>query len=245
MSKYTLLLLLCFSMHATSQNVDSVQSLDSIAVTDTLKITDSLKIKTVGAAPDSLDIQDSLKRVETTSDTVITIESDNDSLGALDKSQLVEVKKRHSVKDLHFLVGKWKGEGWRLMPGGQKTYIVQTEIVEAKQNGDVLIIEGVGIDRESLRTKPRVVNIAFGIIYFNTDIQKVQIMAFNRGRRIVTEPDILDDRSFQWGFILPEVGLIRYRVELTEYGDWYEIGEFSQDGERWIQNFEMTLTKIE
>ena len=185
MSKYTLIFLLCFSMYASSQNADSVQSLDSVAVTDTLKITDSLNIKTGKPEPDSLEIRDSLQAAELKSDTVLTVESDTDTLRISNESRQAEVKKQHSVKDLHFLVGKWKGEGWRLMPGGQKSYIVQTEIVEAKQNGDVLIIEGVGIDRESLRTKPRVVHKAFAIIYFNTDIQQVQIMAFNRGRRIV------------------------------------------------------------
>jgi hypothetical protein len=238
MTKVSLVFLLFYSSQILSQSSDSLQSIDSIQVTDTLKITDSLQTKT------DKPLSDSLKVNEIARDSLQTPGLVKDSMQMDNKIQPIEVFKKQSVKDLHFLIGRWKGEGWRLVPGGQKNYIMQTEVVDSKQNGDVLIIEGVGIDRESLRIKPKVVHNAFAIVYFNSEIQKVQIMAFNRGRRIVTEPDILDDGSFQWGFIIPDVGQVRYHIQLTDQGEWHEIGEFSRDGQQWMQNFEMTLIKV-
>jgi hypothetical protein len=32
---------------------------------------------------------------------------------------------------------------------------------------------------------------------------------------------------------------------VTEKGEWNEVGEFSRDGEKWMQFFEMTLTKVQ
>jgi hypothetical protein len=231
MIRITLILLLSSLGWIPAQESDTLISLDSLAVTDTLKITDSLWIQPADSMADSLTAADA------ESDSLVTVDDDKDSIQ-------LPPERGQSIQDLHFLIGKWKGEGWRLMPDGEKTYLVQTEVVESKQNGDVLIIEGVGIDKESLRTKPRVVHNAFAIVYFNMEIRKVQIMAFNRGRRIVTEPDIINDRSFQWGFILPEVGQFRYLIELTDFGEWHEIGEFSPDGQQWIQNLEITLTRV-
>ncbi|UCF63037.1 MAG: hypothetical protein JSW33_10710 [bacterium] len=150
-----------------------------------------------------------------------------------------------ALKRLHYLEGLWKGEAWIIDQNREKQYIIQTEKVELKQGGKVITIDGIGIDKESLRTMPKVVHDAFALIYFSEEKQKIQMMAFNQGRQILTEPVIGADSSLVWGFNLPNVGNVRYTIRLNGLDQWFEIGEFSRDGVQWFQNFEMTLDKIE
>jgi len=149
------------------------------------------------------------------------------------------------LKKLHYLEGLWKGDAWIINRNREKQYIIQTEKVEFKQEGRVITIDGTGIDRESLRTKPKVVHDAFAVIYFDEAEQKIKMMAFNQGKRILTEPVIGADSSLVWGFTILNMGEVRYTIRLNEQSQWFEIGEFSRDGVQWFQNFEMTLDKIE
>lgn len=41
----------------------------------------------------------------------------------------------------------------------------------------------------------------------------------------------------------PRGGTIRYTMDLTDAGEWHEIGERSSDGTKWEKFFEMTLRK--
>jgi hypothetical protein len=67
---------------------------------------------------------------------------------------------RAAMKKLSFLVGKWSGEARTFRVPGQPVELTQTEEVEYKLDGLILIIEGVG------RTKSdgRVVLQALGIL---------------------------------------------------------------------------------
>ena len=152
---------------------------------------------------------------------------------------------KENIKKLHILEGLWKGEAWMINRDREKEYIIQTEKVQLKQNGRVITIDGTGIDKESLRSKPTVVHDAFAVIYFDEEKQKIQMLAFNRGRHVITEPQIGEQGSLVWGFTVPNMGKVRYTLRLNEQGQWYEIGEVSRDGVQWFQNFEMTLDKIE
>ena len=149
------------------------------------------------------------------------------------------------LKKLHYLEGLWKGEAWIINRNSEKQYVIQTEKVELKQAGRVITIDGTGIDRESLQSKPKVIHDAFAMIYFDKGEQKIKMMAFNQEKRILTEPVISADSSLVWGFAIPNMGKVRYTIRLNEQGQWFEIGEFSQDDVQWFQNFEMTLNRIE
>ena len=157
----------------------------------------------------------------------------------------MDALQKSEMKKLHFLKGQWKGEAWMLTPNREKQYIIQTENVEVKQDGLVITTQGTGIDKASLQTKPKMVHDAFAVFYFDKGRQKIRMMAFTKGNRIFTEPMVGNDRSMVWGFTIPNVGEVRYTIRLNEKGQWFEIGEFSQDGVQWYQNFEMILNKIE
>jgi len=56
----------------------------------------------------------------------------------------------------------------------------------------------------------------------------------------------LADKSFVWGFDVPENKVtVRFSEKLTEKGNWLEIGEVTRDGgASWFKFFEMELSKV-
>lgn len=138
------------------------------------------------------------------------------------------------------LVGNWQGEGWSMLGPNQRVEFIQTESVETKANGHVVVVEGLGRDKET--------NVlafqAFGIFSYNLVDENYNFTAHQtNGYAISVVPEIGDDH-FQWGFDTGQ-GLVRYTATITD-STWSQIGEFSPDGgENWFQNFEMNLSKIE
>jgi hypothetical protein len=228
-----IVILYCLVQFGFSQTVDSVRSPDTLKVqsTDSAQVTDTLQLQ----SPDSV-LSTSIQSVESSDSSQIT---ETKRVFNVDSLQMAEMKK------LHFLKGQWKGEAWMMTQSQEKQFIIQTENVEVKQNGLVLTIQGTGIDKNSLRSKPKMVHDAFAILYFDKGRQKIRMMAFTKGNRIFTEPKVGSDRSMIWGFTIPNVGEVKYTIRLNEKEQWFEIGEFSRDGVQWFQNFEMTLNKIE
>src|SRR5204862_74768 len=55
---------------------------------------------------------------------------------------------RQEMKKLDWLVGHWKGTGWIQMGPQGRHEFTQTETIEAKLDGMVLVIEGLGKAKE-------------------------------------------------------------------------------------------------
>ena len=234
MQRSTVIIIILFLFHfGFSQSADSVQSTDTLKVhaADSAQVTDTLQVQSTDSvqSTETQDVQSANSVQITETKRIVNVDS-------LQKSEM---------KKLHFLEGQWKGEAWMITQNREKQYIIQTENVEVKQNGLVLTIQGTGIDKASLQSKPKMVHDAFAILYFDKQRQKIRMMAFTRGNRIFTEPIVRDDRSMIWGFTIPKIGEVRYTIRLNEQGQWFEIGEFSRDGVQWFQNFEMTLDRID
>lgn len=51
-----------------------------------------------------------------------------------------------------------------------------------------------------------------------------------------------EDESFIWWFDVSS-GTVRYTIDLSKPGHWTEIGEYSADGEHWMQFLELKLTR--
>ena len=248
MQRSTVIIIILFLFHfGFSQSADPVQSTDTLKVqaADSTQVTDTLQVQSPDSAQSSL-----IQQVQSTDSVQSTETQDVQSANSV---QITETKRidnvdslqKSEMKKLHFLEGQWKGEAWMITQNREKQYIIQTENVEVKQDGLVLTIQGTGIDKASLQSKPKMVHDAFAILYFDKQRQKIRMMAFTRGNRIFTEPIVRDDRSMIWGFTIPNIGEVRYTIRLNEQGQWFEIGEFSRDGVQWFQNFEMILDKID
>ena len=145
-----------------------------------------------------------------------------------------DVKAR--INKLNSLVGEWEGTGWYQHGPNQRYDIKQTENVELRLNGTLLLVEGKGYVNDSLAFN------AIALFSYNPqkDNYKIESHLFD-GKATVASGSFREDGSFQWGFSFPS-GQIKYVITFDE-DSWHETGEFSRDGEQWYKTFEMNLTK--
>jgi hypothetical protein len=126
---------------------------------------------------------------------------------------------RAAMKKLDFLVGKWSGEARMLRGPGEPLVLKQTEEVQYKLGGLLLVIEGVGITdgKPSLQ--------ALGIVSYDDESGTYHMRAFNDGRFLETEVKLID-KGFTWGFALGQ-----YRtssaMRIDEKGNWTEFHEIT------------------
>src|SRR5688572_1104230 len=59
---------------------------------------------------------------------------------------------------LQFLVGDWEGEAWSQMGKGPREIVRQHELVEWKVDGELLLIQGRGTQRDAATGAERVVH---------------------------------------------------------------------------------------
>lgn len=149
------------------------------------------------------------------------------------------------MKKVLFLEGNWEGKGWYRGPDRKMNYFDQTEAVRSNLGGLILQIEGKGTMPDSISGEPVLFHHAFAVVSYDEKLEKFKMRSFKDGNFLETDAEIGEDGSFIWGFALPgnEVKL-RYTISLNEKGEWFETGEFSYKGGNWIQNFEMTLSKV-
>jgi hypothetical protein len=128
---------------------------------------------------------------------------------------------RAAMKKLEFLVGKWAGEARILRGPGEPVVMMQTEEVQYKLDGLVLLIEGVG--KAKADGKPALQ--ALGIVSYDDETSTYHMRAFNDGRFLETEVKLID-KGFTWGFA---VGQYRTSsvMRIDEKGDWTEAHEIT------------------
>ncbi|KIO79043.1 hypothetical protein TH53_00050 [Pedobacter lusitanus] len=141
------------------------------------------------------------------------------------------------MKDANRLAGTWTGEGWMLMPDGEKHLFDQTEVVAVQLNGGLLTIDGRGKDKKT--GKP--VHQAFTIFTYDNAKQNYRWTAAAFGYVADITPEV-QPGSLIWS--LPGRGGITRFTILYTANEWTEKGELSTDnGKSWVQNFEMHLKK--
>ena len=162
-------------------------------------------------------------------------------------AQYIDSLQVNEMKKVHWLVGKWEGEGWMMFGPEEKHTFSQTETVTSKLNGLLLAIEGLGIAGTSEEGGSKIIHNAFAVLSFDSENQRFVMRAHKAGGAF-TEADakVDDNGDFIWGFSHPYAGELRFTIKQNDKGQWYEIGEVSRDdGITWYQNFEMILNKVE
>ena len=146
---------------------------------------------------------------------------------------------RAEMKKFDWLVGQWKGGGWIQMgPQGRKEF-TETETVQSKLDGLVLLIEGQGKSKEDGST----VHTALVLVSYDDRAKTFRWRAFTaEGRQTDTEAKV-GANTMEWGLEIPQGGRMRYTIKLNEKGEWFEVGEMTQDGQTWHKFFEMTLQR--
>lgn len=160
------------------------------------------------------------------------------TLGAQLKAQESPMAVKTKLDKLSSLVGTWEGTGWYQQGPDKRYEIRQTENVESKLNGTLLLVEGRGFVNDSL---------AFNAMaFFSYNPYKKQYVIESHlmdGKATVATGFFRENGSFEWGFTFPNnQGQIRYIINFDE-NNWHESGEYSRDGNQWFKTFEMNLTK--
>lgn len=153
-----------------------------------------------------------------------------------------------AMKKLDFLAGKWTGDATvTLGRKGTQVAVKQTEHVEYRLGGTVLLIEGKGTGKRSGQDKEVTLFNALAVISYDAPSSKYSIKAYRAEGMSVDATLTLADggKGFVWGFKPPQQGgEIRYTMTLTDKGEWREVGEYSPDGKAWTKFIEMTLTRV-
>jgi hypothetical protein len=151
---------------------------------------------------------------------------------------------RQAIEKLDFMVGKWQGEGWIERPPGPRVTFTQTENVQKKIDGLVLLVEGKGVGKPAGGDGPASTFEAMGVISYDDQRQRYRFVTNTSEGRGGEFELKLTERGWEWGFSIPQGGRVRYTMKLTDDGQWYETGEFSQDEKTWRKFHEMTLKRM-
>ena len=144
------------------------------------------------------------------------------------------------MKKLHFLTGSWTGEGWVQMGPQGKEDFTQSELIQQKLDGTLLMIEGLGKAKDD---ETKTVHNAFAIISYDLQKQSYQFQSYLADGRQVSGTAEVNENTLVWGFDTPQGAKIKYSIVVDDQDQWSETGEYSPDGTNWMKFFEMTLVK--
>jgi len=146
---------------------------------------------------------------------------------------------RAAMKRFNFLVGTWTGEARLLRGPGEWVELNQSEVVQYKLDGLILVIEGVG----RRKSDGQAVLQALGIVSFDDESGKYHMRAFNDGRFLETELKLLGDGAMSWGFTLGQIST-RSVLRINESGDWTELAEMTIGSEAPKKLLELTVRRV-
>ena len=145
---------------------------------------------------------------------------------------------RREMKKLDWFVGRWQGTGWIQMGPQGRSEFTQTETIEAKLDGLVLVIEGSAKAKEDGST----VHTALAFVSYDHRANKFRWHAFTPEGQIDTEAKVGTD-TLEWTLEIPQRGRMRYTITRNEKGEWFEVGEMVDEDQTRHKFFEMTLRK--
>jgi len=123
---------------------------------------------------------------------------------------------REAMKKLAFLAGKWSGPVSISRGPGEPLKLTQTENVEFKLDGLVLLVEGRSKGPDSKAQFQALATIAY-----DDSTHTYRFRAYNEGHYIDTDLSIEPD-GFAWGFSAGPAK-IQNTMHLTAKGEWQEI----------------------
>jgi hypothetical protein len=129
----------------------------------------------------------------------------------------VEVQ-REAMHKLSFLAGTWTGPVTIVRGPGEPVHLTQTERVEFKLDGLVLLIEGVSKDSDGKSSFS-----ALATVSYDEATHAYRFRAYNGGHYIDTELTVLPD-GFSWGFKAGPANVVN-TMHLTAKGEWAEVTE--------------------
>ncbi len=158
-----------------------------------------------------------------------------------------ELGDKEKMKAFSNWIGRWQGEGSMQMGPGEPRKSIVEETIEAKLDGMVLLIEGIGKAENPSTHEVTVVHHALAVLSYDKVTNQYNFRSYLKdGRSTDAWIKPIHENQFQWGFDIPGRGKMRYSITLDPAKKtWHETGEFSSDENTWSKFFEMNLKKVE
>lgn len=125
---------------------------------------------------------------------------------------------RGAMQRLAFLTGHWSGPITISRASGEPLHLTQTEDVQFKLDGLVLLVEGASHNPDG-----KVVFRAIATISFDDTTRMYHFRAYNDGRYLDTELTV-PASGFSWKFAAGPVEIVN-TMHLTGKGEWAETTE--------------------
>jgi hypothetical protein len=142
---------------------------------------------------------------------------------------------REAMHKLSFLAGKWSGPV-TIVRGPQPLHLTQTEQVEYKLDGLVMLIEGKSTDSDGKSSFS-----ALATVSYDESTHGYRIRAYNDGHYIDTELTVLPD-GFSWGFKAGPADIVN-TMHLTAKGEWSEVTQATMGTNPPMHAVDMLLAK--
>ena len=122
---------------------------------------------------------------------------------------------REAMRKLSFLAGNWSGPITIVRGPGEPLHFTQTEEIQYKLDGLVLLIEGTSRNSEG-----KVQFNALATVSFDDATHAYRFRAYNGGHYIDTELTVAAN-GFSWGYAAGPAQITN-AMHLTEKGEWSE-----------------------
>ena len=132
-------------------------------------------------------------------------------------SNSVEVQ-REAMRKLSFLAGHWSGPVTIVRGPGEPLHLTQTEDVEYKLDGLILLIEG-----KSTSAEGKVQFSALATIAYDDTSHTYRFRAYHDGHYLDTELSV-PANGFSWSFTAGPAHIVN-TMHLTSKGEWDEVTE--------------------
>jgi hypothetical protein len=144
---------------------------------------------------------------------------------------------RQAMQELSFLVGHWSGPVTIVAGRGGALHFAQTEDVQYKLDGLVLLIEGksTGADGKAQFS-------ALATIAYDDASRRYHFRAYNDGHYLDTELSVAD-KGFSWGFTAGPAHIVN-TMHLDGKGEWAEITETTLGSNPPMRSVDMLLQKL-
>jgi hypothetical protein len=130
---------------------------------------------------------------------------------------------REAMRKLSFLAGHWSGPVTIVRGPGEPLHLTQTEDVEYKLDGLVLLIEG-----ESTSADGKVQFSALATISYDDASHTYRFRAYHDGHYLDTELSVLAN-GFSWSFTAGPTNIVN-TMHLSGKGQWDEVTEVTAGG---------------
>ncbi|MEO7143046.1 MAG: hypothetical protein ABI165_06025 [Bryobacteraceae bacterium] len=141
---------------------------------------------------------------------------------------------REAMRKLSFLAGRWSGPVTIVRGPGEPLRLTESEDVQYKLDGLVLLIEG-----KSASAGGKVLFSALATIAYDDASHTYRFRAYNDGHYIDTEL-VVPANGFSWSFTAGPARIVN-TMKLTAKGEWNEVTEVAAGGNPPHRSVEMLL----